>query len=714
MVSSSLADKKESIKTNIKDWHQYFSKNFRRFDYWRKFVFETTLSDDFISMMQELGRPQLEFNILEAYINRLLGEFSKQEPSFKVSQSDIPPFAPPQLIQTVEGYMRYILSESNRDNMQYDVYKDIISGGFSGVKVFTDYANERSLDQNIFIKRMYDPTLMIFDKYARDSHKGDGNYSGELYPMSREDFESRWGTKNTSKMKFTRNTSASPGNSFDFNWSFVNSSSMREVVLVGDYYEKVYKKEKFVRVAGIGAMTEKEYEEFAYRWIESGNIAQIPAVVGKPVTKEIVAIDHYQICENEILEKEETDLKFLPHVFVDGNSEMIKNSADGSSYQFTKPLVYHAESIQKLKNFAGISLANELENMMQHKLMASKESIPAEYKDGYINYQKASVLIYNAYNENNPDQPLPPPQTIPRQPTPPEVLQTFSISDEMTKAILGSYDASLGIQNNSLSGVAIQNGSTNSNASSQPWNVGYLKMMNRVAQIVLHLIPKIHSERQSLPGKMIDGKSVNMPVNSENGPSMDFEPLSMIVKVESGVNFEIQRQIAIDNLQSLMRVSPALAQYIGTTPQGITMLLKNVDMRGIDALEEGVVQFLQEQQRQQQQQQQMQMQMNPAVIKQQEIQQRKEKNQMDFQVDIANLNVDQQKADTDRMLAEQNVGIAITKNEILQDKVHAENSRTAVDAATKLAGHHHTRAMDLLRHTQINQMKQPKEINNAT
>src|ERR1700689_4599304 len=102
---NTLEDKKESIKTNIKDWHQYFYKNFKRFDYWRKFVFETTLSDEFISMMQELGRPQLEFNILEAYINRLLGEFSKQEPSFKVSQSDIPPFAPPELIQTIDGYM---------------------------------------------------------------------------------------------------------------------------------------------------------------------------------------------------------------------------------------------------------------------------------------------------------------------------------------------------------------------------------------------------------------------------------------------------------------------------------------------------------------------------------------------------------------------------------------------------------------------------------
>jgi hypothetical protein len=714
MVKDSLENKTESIKTNIRDWHQYFNNNFKRFDYWRRFIFETTLSDEFISMMQELGRPQLEFNILEAYINRLLGEFSKQEPSFKVSQSDIPPFAPAQLIQIIEGYMRYILSESNRDNMQYQVYKDIVSGGFSCVKVYTDYANEMSLDQNIFIKRVYDPTLIIFDKYARDSHKGDGQYSGELYPLSREDFEEKWGKEKTSKMKFSRNIQPTGSGSFDFQWSFVNANTQREVVLLGDYYEKVYKKEKLVRVRDHGVMTEKKYEEFAFKWIENGNMGQIPAVIGKPVTKEIVHIDHYQICENEILDKEETDLKFLPHVFVDGNSEMIKNRNDGSSYQFTKPLVYHAESIQKLKNFAGISLANELENSMQHKLMAAKEGIPAEYKDAYINFQKPSTIIYNAYKDNDPNVPLPPPQTIPRQPTPPEIMQTFSVSDEMTKAILGSYDASLGIQNNSLSGVAIQNGATNSNASSQPWNVGYLRMMNRVAEIVLHLIPKIHSEREYLPAKMIDGKSNNVKINSDKNNSMDFDPLSMIVKVEAGVNFEIQRQIAIDNLTSLMKVSPPLAQFISTTPEGLTMLLKNVDMRGIDALEEGLMQYIQQQQQQMQQQQQQQSQNSPAAIKMQEIQQRKEQSQMDYQIDIAKVNVDEMKADTDRMLAEQNIGIAMDKNEILRNKVQAENTRTAVDAATKLAGHHHTRAMDLLRHNHITQMKKPKEINNVS
>ena len=52
------------------------------------------------------GSLQLEFNILEAYVSRLLGEFSKQEPSIEVSAEN-PENADPQTIEVVEQHMRH-------------------------------------------------------------------------------------------------------------------------------------------------------------------------------------------------------------------------------------------------------------------------------------------------------------------------------------------------------------------------------------------------------------------------------------------------------------------------------------------------------------------------------------------------------------------------------------------------------------------------------
>jgi len=58
----------------------------------------------------------------------------------------------------------------------------------------------------------------------------------------------------------------------------------------------------------------------------------------------------------------------------------------------TRPYVYHAKGAQKLKNFAGITLANEMENIVQHKFMIAKEALPKE-QDWLAAYKRYSEAI---------------------------------------------------------------------------------------------------------------------------------------------------------------------------------------------------------------------------------------------------------------------------------------------------------------------------------
>lgn len=48
--------------------------------------------------------------------------------------------------------------------------------------------------------------------------------------------------------------------------------------------------------------------------------------------------------------------------------------------------------------------------------------------------------------------PLPPPQEVGRVSAAPKIIQTFTSADTTMQSILGSYDASLGINNNQLWG----------------------------------------------------------------------------------------------------------------------------------------------------------------------------------------------------------------------------------------------------------------------
>src|SRR5262245_12272340 len=76
------------LKENVASSYLYFQDNYERFRNFRNYVFKDSISDQQKSLLRKLSRPVMEFNILEAYISRLLGEFSKHEPSIDVSPSE--------------------------------------------------------------------------------------------------------------------------------------------------------------------------------------------------------------------------------------------------------------------------------------------------------------------------------------------------------------------------------------------------------------------------------------------------------------------------------------------------------------------------------------------------------------------------------------------------------------------------------------------------
>lgn len=481
----------DRIKKNVTNAYQYFKPNYDRFHEFRRFVFKTSISEEQRNILTILKKPIIEFNILEAFISRLLGEFSKHEPSIEVTPADGVP-VDLETIQIVEGHIRHIMYEANKNNCAYEVYKDLLSGGFSAVKVYTDYATPMSFNQVIKVERAFDPTLCGFDPMARFSHKGDGRFCFELFPQSKDDFERENPNVEYKNIQYSRGIEG-------FNWSYQNGKE--EIVIRCEYFEKKKKKTKIVKLANGRSMTAKNYEKFEDYWKEQQYIEQMPMIVGKPRMTELETVCRYRLIESEILEYKETDYTYLPLVFVDGNSIMIRDGSDNAVQQMTRPYVYQAKGIQNLKNFAGQTLGNELENMIQHKFIIAKESLPQEeeYLDALDNIQQGNTVVYQAYSESNPDKPIPPPREVVRTPIPQEVMATYSVTDQTSQTILGSYDAALGINDNQLSGVAIVEAATQTNATAMPFLTGYLQSFTHVGCVIADLIPKYIVTPRTIP-----------------------------------------------------------------------------------------------------------------------------------------------------------------------------------------------------------------------
>lgn len=644
----------DRIKLNVRRSHDYFKPNYDRYNEFRRFVFESSLKEEEITLLMTLSRPQLEFNILEAYISRLLGEFSKQEPDVEVNADD-EATADPMTIQVVEQHLRHTLTDSKNHHTKYEVYKDLLSGGFSTLKVTTDYANPMSFHQIIDIERAYDPTLCGYDQLSRYAHKGDGRFCFELFPKSKEDFEDEFPDVDVRNLTYRRDFAG-------FNWSYLNGNT--PTLIVADYYEKKSKEVNIVMLADGSVKKQADYNKMLKTW---SNLEAPPAIVGKPRKTTLETIERYRCIENQVIEHTETDYTMLPLVFVDGNSVMIKTPKNGNVRQVTRPYVYHAKGAQRLKNYAGIAWANEIENTVQHKFMVAKEALPKEeeFLQAYKDVQRASVMVFNSVHEGNPGQPIENPlREIQRVPMPQEIAQAFSSSDSLIQQILGSYDASLGINDNQLSGIALIEAATQSNAAAMPYIVGYLQGYQRAAQIYVDLMPKYYTTPRTLPIMDAEGKRNSIKINQQGGMDIDFDSNALNVVVKAGASFQVQKSRTIIMVKEMMGMSPLFAQFIAE--KGLNFVLDNMEGKGIEQLKQLVDGWLQEMQQQKAQAMQMQQQEaqnNPAMLK--------------TKVDMAKL---QQQAKTD----EANFHLNMVKIEVEEKKLEAEKQEVMMEAHVDL------------------------------
>lgn len=678
-VAQRHVDQLARIKKNVKGAHDYFKPNYDRYNEFRRFVFESSLKNEEITLLQTISKPQLEFNVLEAYISRLLGEFSKQEPDIEVSADD-QNTADPMTIKVIEQHLRHTLTDAANHHTKYEVYKDLLSGGFSCLKVTTDYANPMSMHQVINIERAYDPTLCGFDQLARYSHKGDGRFCFELFPMAKDEFEEEYPDVSTKDINFRRDFAG-------FNWAYLNDAT--PTLIIADYYEKKKRETSIVMVRDGRVMKKSEYDTMLKNWSE---LEAPPAIIGKPRKTMLETIVRYRLIDNKILKYEETDFTHFPLIFVDGHSIMIKTPKNGNVRQVTRPYVYHAKGAQRLKNYAGISLAGAIENVVEHKFIIKKEALPKEEEllAAIKDVQKPSNIVVNAYYEENPDQAIPDPiREIVKMPAPPEIAQSFQGSDALIQNILGSYDASLGINNNQLSGIAIVEAATQSNAAAMPYVVGYLQGYQRAAQIYVDLLPKYYKTPRTIPVMDEEGKKSYVKINGEDGVNMFYDANALNVLVKAGASFQVQKSRTIMMLKEMMGMSELFARFIAE--KGLNFVLDNMEGKGIEQLKQMVdtwTQELEQQKQMAQQQQQAEMQNNPLIQRNQMMAQKMQidsaKHQAEFMTDMKKLELDEKK-----LLAD----IQMSKNANLVQVIKANTERFAkqvdLQLKSKDMGHRH-------------------------
>lgn len=638
-LAAKHVERLEDIKEKIRESHNYFKDNIERYHAFKRAVYKTSVTDTERDQLAKLNRPFIEVNGLEAYENRLRGLMAEQIPSPQVQSTD-PLSDQTALCQFIEDHLRLIQDEANKENFNNEIWKDTLGGGFSVATIWTDYENERSFNQTIKIGRVFDPTLCGFDPMARTVTKMDGKYCFELFPMYKEEAEDLF------KIDLD-------GQSFlqgidGFNWFYQEST--KKIVLVAHFYEKQYKDDTLYYLADSlvsqkpTVMTKKEYDAMIEKW---DDITEPPKVINKRKTR-LQTICRYTVLGNKIIDYTETDFTMLPYVFIDGNSVMLRDSEGSAAYQMTRPYVYHAIGMQRIKNVLAQTFLNEVQNLSQSKYLMPEGAFPKrkEYQDAWLRPQKPSTLLYNDFDDTR-QQPIAPPIVVDRQQIPPEIFSAFAFSDEAIRNILSSFDPNVALNSNDISGKAVIEGITQSNATAMPYMFNYLSGLTQIFRIIVDIIPKYYITPRSIPVIDSDGRRAYNMINVPNGVQIAnkygvplYDASSLSVGIETGVNFDIEKQKSVDIITQLSQAYPSFGQFINQS--GIGFLLKQVDMNGIDELRDL---YSQTQEQMQQQQASAQQQPNPAMM---DLQIKAQKQQADAQKQAIGVQIDQQRLALDQ------------------------------------------------------------------
>jgi len=650
------------MKKNVENSYDGFVMNYERYSRGRRFVFITTMDGSRRAVNAELQRPSLEFNVLESYVSRLLGEFASNTPSIQIKPAEDFNFDDPQqkelqakTIEVLEGYARHILFESEKNGTQYEIFRDLLTGGYSSTKLFTDYVDERSMLQNIYWERNHEQTLVGFDLLAKNKDKSDGDYCYEIIPKRRHEFETEFPDVDISQLKFLRQNalnSGAQGNFGPFSWSFKVGNE--DILMVCDYYEKKKKRTKLYKLSDGRSMTREEYKKLLEEWEEEREITLPPIVVQERET-EITKIIRHIMIENKILKTEETEYTCFPLKFIDGNSVTARDEKAGSNYQMTRPYFYHAEGYQMLKNLAGQQLANELENVRPQQIIASLESINEKYLDAYEKPQNTTTLFYNQYYEGDHMKQLNPPIFAPRTQIPPEYLQTFVGADQGIMHVLGNFDANMAdMSKHDVSGKAIIETITLGHASAKPFLVNYMRGLQANLQAMIDWIPTYYTTPRSLPVMTEDGKHGYEMVNQPGGVSLNYSPGSFKIEVEAGVSFEAQQTKFMNQTIGLANAIPSFGQFLNDTC--LDLIVDNLTIRNVETMKDRAGKWMQAKQE-----------MNAAMMEQQKRQPSIEQQAMQ---------VAQQ-----QVQAEHEVGMSKVQAQMMSDKAKTDLEAAKIELA---------------------------------
>lgn len=578
---------KEDFKTG-QSWEAPARINFE-YDY--KFANGDTHNkyqwDNDIIQARELDdKPCLTVNKVQQHNLMVINDAKQNKPGVRIRPvGDEASFEGAQIFQELVYHTEYI---SSAENVYDSATSFQVQAGWGYWRIDTDYINDKTFDQEVYIRHIKDPRSVYLDPDINEIDGSDARWGLIFEDMDKELFKKKY-PKFASVMG-----NSTLGNKGD---GWITDEQVR----IALYYYKEEKEDKLVHWINPNdqqQVIEKVSELDDMQKLLYQAIKKEPAAKAAYQFKErnVISNDiHWcKIAGDRIIEGPTRWLgKYIPIVRLVGTETVIDGIWDCKGH--TRALI-NAQQIYNTMTSANVEFISSQSKIPWVAPSAAIEGFEEYYKTA--NRVNHSYLPYNAYDDDGNQ--MQPPQRNSAVSGGQGYVQQMQVAQNELMMASGQYQAQMGENENAKSGVAINARQRQGDRATYHFIDNQAVAIRFTGKILIDLYPKVYDTPRIKKILAQDGKRMNVKIDVEagqelqnttdpNNPTMDngqkvteyvFNPEfgQYDIQADTGPSFATKRMETAQNMMELIKADEKLLAVGGD------ILVRNLDFAGAEDL----------------------------------------------------------------------------------------------------------------------------------
>lgn len=488
------------------------------------------------------GRPCLVVDKLGQYIRQIVNDSRQNSPAIKVRPVD--DGADIETADIIQGLVRHIEDRSNAQSAYDTSLECAVKGGMGYFRILTEYAHEKTFDQEICIKRVRNPLTVWLDPDHQEPDASDINFAFVTEDFAKDEYKATFGD-----------------HPIDFESDAGKYGDWAgEKVRVAEYWW-VEKETKPLHLLEDGSTaTDEELKRFTE---ETGFPA--PTIVEtRQIPQRVVKWCKVNGSEY-IKEPQVWPGKWIPIVPVWGNEEDIDGELRHTG------LIHNAKDAQRLYDYSRSAFAERVALTPKAPYIAAEGQVEDyDYEWTTANQVNYSVLRYKPMDIAG--HPVPPPMRQQAHDIPAGFAQDMQLSEHDIQAAIGMYAASIGQPSNEKSGRAIMARQREGDIATFHYHDNLARSIRHAGRILVDLIPKIYDTKRVVRILGVDGSAETVQLDPELPTSKQKIGTKTIynigigtydVTVSVGPSYTSRRQEAAEAMIEMAQGNPAVWQTHG-------------------------------------------------------------------------------------------------------------------------------------------------------